>query len=92
MSRNSPNNSYIIDQQRVYLSRLQELQPNKPVRAQRPKNGDMNLPGKCWVEWQKTFTTASLLTCSILSNELAIDPDVKDWALLNTEHLCSVKR
>lgn len=40
---------------------------------------------KYWVDWHGVFTTQPLLTCSVLTNEIAFDPDVKDWQILKTE-------
>lgn len=79
------NNRQVIDQQLVYIARLQALQPNKPVLVQRPLNGNLELVGKKWLDWHSVFTTEPLLTCSVLSNEIAIDPDLKDWGLLRIE-------
>lgn len=75
----------IVEQQFLYLARLQEIQGERPVLVQRPQGGDLNLGGKFWYEWRKVGTTAPLLTCSILNNEIAFDPDLRDWTVLKKE-------
>lgn len=75
----------VIEQQFLYLARLQEIQGERPVLVQRPQGGDLNLGGKFWYEWRKVGTTAPLLTCSTLNNEIAFDPDLRDWTVLKEE-------
>lgn len=75
----------VIEQQFLYLARLQEVQGERPVLVQRPQGGDLNLEGKFWYEWRKVGTTAPLLTCSVLNNEIAFDPDLRDWQALKGE-------
>ncbi len=127
----------ILDQQLTYLSRLQAIQPDRPILVQRVKyvtkckqcfnlrenarsnslfcngtwqnvvNAADSLPGWCplpgngtkldlslakmWQEWHSVWSTQPLLTCSLLTNEVAFDPDLRDWPVLRKEvnKLCS---
>lgn len=68
----------IVDKQRCYLGKLQHIAPKqKTILIQRDQFDT-------WHDWQDDLFLEPLHTRTILSNELCLDPDVKNWQAMKT--------
>ena len=82
----------LVKSQLNYVAMLQNIQPSRCVLIQctdgdnKPDDGETSADdfNRKWQEWMKIrkHVKAQILTCSVLANELAFDPDVKDWNCL----------